>query len=66
MIVFDNFREILGLMVLITGFSIALLVLPDVMQKPSVIYTPNIFPSAQQGTQVEKINVPIHTLFATQ
>ncbi|MCE9643176.1 MAG: hypothetical protein K8Q97_02495 [Candidatus Andersenbacteria bacterium] len=64
MVTFDNFREIMGLLVLILGFSVALLLLPDAMKNPAVVYAPNLLPSAESGTQVEKIAVPIHNLFA--
>ncbi len=64
MVTFDNFREMLGLLVMIIGFSIALLILPNPGQHPAIVYAPNLLPSAESGTRVEKITVPIHTLFA--
>ena len=64
MVTFDHFREIMGLLVLILGFSVALVLLPDPMKNPAVVYTPNLLPSAEFDTQVEKIAVPIHNLFA--
>lgn len=66
MVVFNDFREILGIMALVTGFSIALLLLPNIIQNPAPVYAPTILSPAQKGAQVEKITVPIHTLFATQ
>ncbi|MEO6077697.1 MAG: hypothetical protein ABIP54_02835 [Candidatus Andersenbacteria bacterium] len=64
MVIYDDFREILGLMALILGFSLALLMLPSAIQKQVSVKVPHAFPSAQPSTQVEKITVPEHTLFA--
>jgi hypothetical protein len=64
MVIYDDFREILGLMVLILGFALALLILPSATQKQVSVQVLHAFPSAQPSAQVEKIIVPEHTLFA--
>lgn len=65
MVVFDNFREILGLMVLIAGFVIALWILPNPADHPVPVQNPNGIPVAIPSAGVEKISVPIHTIFAS-
>ncbi len=67
MVTSHDFREILSIMALIAGFSIAVLVLPDNTQPTTAsIVMKNVLPPAQPGTGVEKIRVPVHTLFADQ
>ncbi len=65
MVVYHDLREILALMALIAGFSLAFLVLPDPTSVPTPAVVPGTLPVAQAGAGIEKIPVSVHTLFAS-
>ena len=65
MVTYNDIREILALLALIAGFSLAFLVLPDVTHAPTPVAVTGLLPAAQMGTGVEKIAVPVHTIFAS-
>ncbi len=65
MVVYHDVREILAIMALIGGFSIALLVLPNAMHVSTQGAPSATLPPAQPGSGVEKIPVSVHTIFAS-